>query len=836
MSQRRHLVLIITPLVFSCLLFVFNRIPVSAFPTGPSSISQQRNMKEVSYLSPLIMFASDEGIYSLNPESGITIAISEIHPASIQDYIVDSKAEIKFISEMPSSFVLAGDTFWHGVRSPNGSKIAYLELDMAKDNFGMWVMDSHGRSKTKLITKSEKFDNMALNPVGWLSEDEIVLDMILPFPDTRHFGLWVLDLRTLEISKWFDLNYSEGTFLSPDGRWMIVSQSTDISASEGESEDIEVGVIYLFDLNERTYRILPLPVGHIITGLGWSTNNTIDAVLTAAELEQACENCGRSMDTVPFLYWPLPNAYRNVVGKPGSYLGHRGTDIDVETNGTTPVFAAASGVVVVSGANAEHGYYRKLTDYNGAGNFVRIQHSNGFYTNYYHLTKQSLQVAPGQSVAAGQLIAYAYNSGYTCGSEPAYYGGCAAFGTPGSYSHLHFEVWGPGGNTNDWRDPWNPNDTLWIGNPPQMPPVVGSAVAWDFRSGPQGWYVGNGLDRQTQLAEGVWFNVSTNDPYLFGPLIAASSSSNHYLYVRMASQTDNCGQAYFRRQSDSHFAEERQVSLPIIADGNTWSMIIDMKSNPHWTGTVAQLRLDPACNAVNNRAVRIDALALLQDVTAWDFSDGLQGWIGGNGLADPTQYLIGMWFRVVGNDPQFYSPWINVPAAEKPIIRIGMASDNDSCGEVYFRRSEDPSFVADQFVNLPIIADGKTRMYELDMRTNPKWAGTIIQLRVDPGCQAVGNKGIRIDQITLHAAPPPSTFTPTASPTATKTATPTVTPTSTGTITPSPTGTIIHTPTPTVTGTLTLTPTPTPTRTSTPTLTPISGLNYKLNLPVIIAK
>ncbi|MGW8482171.1 M23 family metallopeptidase [Microbacterium sp. NPDC055903] len=94
---------------------------------------------------------------------------------------------------------------------------------------------------------------------------------------------------------------------------------------------------------------------------------------------------------------------------------HRGLDF---ANGCgAGIYAASSGVVQYSGYNGGYGYY------------IKIQHSGGVATGYAHIRKGGLLVRSGQRVSAGQLIAYAGNTGNSLGC------------------HLHFEVY-RGGTVN----------------------------------------------------------------------------------------------------------------------------------------------------------------------------------------------------------------------------------------------------------------------------------------------------------------------------------------------------------------------------------------------------
>jgi len=89
---------------------------------------------------------------------------------------------------------------------------------------------------------------------------------------------------------------------------------------------------------------------------------------------------------------------------------HYGVDIFAPIG--TDVLASADGVVILS----------VFTPKGGPGNKIAIDHGNGVYTYYLHLS--SRQVLAGEMVSAGQKIGEVGNTGN-------------ATGTP---SHLHFEV------------------------------------------------------------------------------------------------------------------------------------------------------------------------------------------------------------------------------------------------------------------------------------------------------------------------------------------------------------------------------------------------------------
>lgn len=95
---------------------------------------------------------------------------------------------------------------------------------------------------------------------------------------------------------------------------------------------------------------------------------------------------------------------------------HYGVDL---ANGCgAAIYAAHSGTVDAAFYNG------------GYGNYIRIQHGGGIATGYAHIKPGGYAVRSGQWVEAGQVIAYAGNTG-------------GSFGC-----HLHFEVYINGGYTN----------------------------------------------------------------------------------------------------------------------------------------------------------------------------------------------------------------------------------------------------------------------------------------------------------------------------------------------------------------------------------------------------
>ena len=101
----------------------------------------------------------------------------------------------------------------------------------------------------------------------------------------------------------------------------------------------------------------------------------------------------------------------------GQYKFHSGVDLAGPQG--TPIVAVRDGTVTMA-----------KTGYNGGnGNYVTINHGDGFSTSYLHML-ENLQVSKGQKVKAGQIIGYMGSTGMSTGP------------------HLHFTIYYNGSTVN----------------------------------------------------------------------------------------------------------------------------------------------------------------------------------------------------------------------------------------------------------------------------------------------------------------------------------------------------------------------------------------------------
>ena len=116
---------------------------------------------------------------------------------------------------------------------------------------------------------------------------------------------------------------------------------------------------------------------------------------------------------------------------------HSGLDIGGES-GVTPVIAAQSGTVVRGALDGTGSCVEGDLSCGGKyGNYVIIQHTDGNYTLYAHMSTGSVIVKEGDTVSQGQVLGYVGSTGNSTGP------------------HLHFEVRVGGNDYNSVQDPLN---------------------------------------------------------------------------------------------------------------------------------------------------------------------------------------------------------------------------------------------------------------------------------------------------------------------------------------------------------------------------------------------
>ena len=119
----------------------------------------------------------------------------------------------------------------------------------------------------------------------------------------------------------------------------------------------------------------------------------------------------------PMMLWPVPSSGLLTTifwcdnpachSNSGKASGHGA--LDIAANEGADVVAVMDGVVESQGFGTNENHQ------NGYGNFIRINHGNGYITQYSHL--YSIYVTEGQRVTAGQVIGGVGNTGKSTGNH-----------------------------------------------------------------------------------------------------------------------------------------------------------------------------------------------------------------------------------------------------------------------------------------------------------------------------------------------------------------------------------------------------------------------------------
>lgn len=285
-----------------------------------------------------------------------------------------------------------------------------------------------------------------------------------------------------------------------------------------------------------------------------------------------------------FLMWPLPEDYKKITSKygprnapvEGASTFHRGIDISCPVG--TQVYAAEAGTVIT----ADDGWH------GGGGTTIFIDHGNGYYTCYMHLSE--LKVSVGDVVTKGQLIALSGNTGRSSGPHlhfGVYSGGSSKeFAVnPSLYFDGSYNLTGPNdGMVDDGRydSPAYKNDT-----PISIAPAPEPEVK-DITNGDP--YVVDGItyqdvttyeitDYEDKMQIGHWHNTSLESETLF-----AVSWHEIYTAAAIKSVTGNAEQENWETESKFHgklpgdgVSEDEEVTIDAIArlDEATINQIID---------------------------------------------------------------------------------------------------------------------------------------------------------------------------------------------------------------------------------------------------------------------
>lgn len=143
--------------------------------------------------------------------------------------------------------------------------------------------------------------------------------------------------------------------------------------------------------------------------------------VTSENAEKLAEEVISNKDTSLNFSWPAPGCY-NVTSGVGERWGSQHNGMDIAGSKGSSIVAAEDGQVLIASDSCPHNYGKNESCGcgHGYGNYVLVQHTNGFATLYGHMT--SINVNVGDTIKKGQKIGTMGSTGFSTGN------------------HLHFEV------------------------------------------------------------------------------------------------------------------------------------------------------------------------------------------------------------------------------------------------------------------------------------------------------------------------------------------------------------------------------------------------------------
>lgn len=288
------------------------------------------------------------------------------------------------------------------------------------------------------------------------------------------------------------------------------------------------------------------------------------------------------------------------------------------------------------------------------------------------------------------------------------------------------------------------------------------ATSWEWENVgvSEGWTHCDQID-VTAVADG-WYTLhipGTTDPNIASPTISINASTYKTLEITYRNQTGNSNARLYWRNEGEGFSESKAVSFMTYADGNVHTYQINLAQLSNWTGTIAQIRLDPTTGGNGNFA--INSLSFLQTSKAEGrVSQEWQWYTDGDALGWSTNEQIDMICVANGrftmhipnrNDPNFTSPPVYVDTSAYQYFEITYKNETGNTDAKLYWAGSGEGFSEARALSFATIADEKWHTMRVDLSPSNAWNGIVTNLRFDPTTGGDGN--FEIDKLALLDKP-----------------------------------------------------------------------------------
>jgi len=141
--------------------------------------------------------------------------------------------------------------------------------------------------------------------------------------------------------------------------------------------------------------------------------------------------------------------------------------------------------------------------------------------------------------------------------------------------------------------------------------IKNSSNYWHFAGSAEGWNAPKNAS-VAQSTSKLDITITGSDPQLFSPdNLDLKTSEYKYAVFQLRNQTsDNKAELFWTTTADQSFSASKKISFDIVPnDVGQRYYIVDLSSSANWTGTLKQLRFDPAVTATSG-LTRLDMVKL----------------------------------------------------------------------------------------------------------------------------------------------------------------------------------------------------------------------------------
>ena len=286
-------------------------------------------------------------------------------------------------------------------------------------------------------------------------------------------------------------------------------------------------------------------------------------------------------------------------------------------------------------------------------------------------------------------------------------------------------------------------------------PETKTPLEWIFNktAGMQGWTANGHLKDVVLTDEGLSATPIDHDPILQSAVFKIPLRPTQTIEIRMKSTVPSQAQIFWATDLKGKyggFGEAKTISFPTKGD----SKVHTYRVRPYWHvgEELVRLRFDPpAAGTFTVSSIRIVEPAEAMQVskrTAWNFSDGLAGWMAEEGCSGVKVENGRLAFTTTNAQADITSPLISIDAASHSFVSLRMATTAGTSGSVFAVAKGIPGREA---VSFRIFPDGKMHTYNIDVGGLDNWKGEILLFGIQP-TNEIGAE-VTLESIAVSAQP-----------------------------------------------------------------------------------